>query len=100
VTFEVFGATDRWVQFTAGSLNLAYPFDENPGSLPARLGVVPLQALELVEWEARAFATFNIEAPLTVEELTRIIVAVFDSTLGCAGVAHDIKAEIVELESE
>ena len=99
VTFEVTGEPDRWLQYTTGSINIAYPLDEDPASLPTRLGIDPLKSLALVDWAPRLFATFNIEATLTVREIARIIDAMFESTLGCAGWDYSVDVEIIELAS-
>lgn len=96
-TFEVSGDADKWVQFTGGALNFAYPLDADPALLPARLGIGLTNALVLIEWEARAFATFNLEAQLSVRELARIIDAIFESTLGCAGKDYGLDVEIIDL---
>lgn len=99
-TFEVSGEPDKWLQFTGEALNFAYQLDTDPALLPARLGVGVTTALVLVEWEARAFATFNLEAHLSVRELARIIDAIFELTLGCGGEDYGINVEIIELPPE
>ena len=71
-TFEVNREPDKWVQFTSGTLNLAYPFDADPALLPSRLGIGK-SALALLDWAPREFATFDIEAPLTVDELRDLL---------------------------
>ncbi|HEX2674966.1 MAG TPA: hypothetical protein VHM25_29015 [Polyangiaceae bacterium] len=97
-TFEVSGGPDKWIQFTSGTINLAYPVDEDPVLLPAGLGIGPLNSLILVDWAPRTFATFNIEAPMTVRDIARIIDAMFESTLGCAGRDYSVDVEFIELQ--
>ena len=95
-TFEVSGDPNRWIQFMPGVINLAYPHTDDPSPLPAQLGLPPALLL-LVEWEPGAFATFNIETPLTVREIAQTIDALFESTLGCAGRDYSVDVELFDL---
>ena len=96
-TFEVSREPDKWGQFTSGPLNLAYPFDADPALLPSRLGVGRQSTLVLLDWAPREFATFDIEAPLTVQEVAQLIDTIFESTLGCAGRDYSVEVGIIEL---
>jgi hypothetical protein len=99
-TLEVNGNPDSWVQVTPGAINIAYPLHEDPSSLPKRLRLGPPGALNLVEWEAGAFATFNIDAPLSIREIARIVDEMFESVLGCKGQNYSVHVEIIVLASE
>jgi hypothetical protein len=52
VTFEISGDPNRWVQFTAGTINAAYPHVAAPGP---RLGALRSFAVE--EWEPNKSVT-------------------------------------------
>jgi len=52
VTFEVTGDPGRWVQFTAGTINAAYPHSDAPG-----LRLAGLEALAVKEWEPNKCVT-------------------------------------------
>jgi hypothetical protein len=53
-----------------------------------------------VEWEARKFATFNLEGALMVQNIAVIIERVFESVLGCAGRSYGIDVQIIELSED
>jgi hypothetical protein len=63
VTFEVSGDPNRWVQFTDGTINAAYPYVEAPGP---RLGTLGSFAVE--EWEP----TKSVTGTLALEDATSI----------------------------
>jgi hypothetical protein len=93
-TFEVSGDTSRWVQITADTLNLPYPLVEPPQQVLASLGLADAARLELREWKAREFATFEVPEGATAAEMARIADGLLRGLLGCAAAyALDVKME-------
>jgi hypothetical protein len=76
-TFEVSGDPSRWVQFTQGTINAAYPYEESPDERLPLLG-----SCDLTEWEPRKYATFrlHLNEPRTV---AKWIDRYFVDVLGC-----------------
>ena len=52
VTFEIPGNPNRWVQFTTGTINAAYPHVEAPGQLLSALGSFAVKG-----WEPNKYVT-------------------------------------------
>jgi hypothetical protein len=90
VTFEVSGDQAAWIQFVAGTLNCAYrqaeapPVDAFPSSLVSALGGV-----EIVNWEAQKFVTYEIGEP-QVAPLSKLIDFIFTNQLGCVPGAYHL----------
>lgn len=61
-TLEVAGDAARWVQFTDGAVNAAYPHAAQPAAVLARLGNARLE-----EWEANKFVTAKLSLTDPVE---------------------------------
>lgn len=62
VTLEVAGDPARWIQFTDGAVNAAYPHAGHPGPILARLGNARLE-----QWEANKFMTARLSTTDPVE---------------------------------
>ena len=58
-TIEAKNNSDLWIQIKELYLNFAYPFSDEPNEMLRRLGIVVPPDVELVEWEASTFATFE-----------------------------------------
>jgi len=59
-TFEVVGAKDKWVQFTKGTINAAYPYKEHPQLLIEPFAETESQyALTITSWESGKFVTLD-----------------------------------------
>ena len=76
-TFMVSGNPDRWVQFTAGTINAAYPTHEAPES---RLG--ELESFALKDWAPNKYIT-GILALEDARSVARWIDHYFVAILGC-----------------
>ena len=61
-TLEVTGDPARWVQFTDGAVNAAYPHGTQPSATLSRLGNAQLE-----EWEANKFLTAKLSLTDPVE---------------------------------
>ncbi len=77
VTLEVQGDADRWVQVLDKSINVAYPFAEEPLAM-----LKAPQVTKIVCWEAHLFATFEF-AELEEQSAADWIDAYFVECLGC-----------------
>ena len=76
-TFEISSDPNRWVQFTAGTINAAYPHNEAPESRLAELGSFALE-----EWEPNKYITGMLvleDARSVAEWIDHYFVAI----LGC-----------------
>jgi hypothetical protein len=67
----------RWVQFTAGTINAAYPYDEMPASCLEELG-----SFELNDWAPNKFIT-GVLALEDARSVARWIDHYFVAVLGC-----------------
>jgi hypothetical protein len=59
--FEVAGRPSLWAEVTIGTVNMAYPFTEEPLERLATAGVQALPGLALQSWKPMVFATFSYE---------------------------------------
>ena len=56
--------SEVWIQAMPGTVNMAYPFDEEPLELMSREGVRSPPGLYLVEWAAGEYATLGFQRHL------------------------------------
>jgi hypothetical protein len=77
VTFEISGDPSRWVQFTAGKINAAYPYVESPDP---RLGALGSFAVD--EWEPNKSVTGTL-ALEDARSIARWIDRYFAEVLDC-----------------
>ena len=77
VTFEISGVPDKWVQFTAGTINAAYPHIEAPESRLSELGSFALR-----EWAPNKYVT-GMLALEDARSIARWIDHYFLAILGC-----------------
>jgi hypothetical protein len=61
-TLEVAGDPARWIQFTDGAVNAAYPHAADPAAMLARLGNAKLE-----EWQPNKFMTVRLSVTDPVE---------------------------------
>jgi len=77
VTFKISSDPNRWVQFTAGTINAAYPHNEAPESRLGELG-----SFALTEWEPNKYIT-GMLALEGARSVARWIDHYFVAILGC-----------------
>lgn len=59
-TFEVVGNQDKWVQYTIGTINAAYPYKEHPQLLIEPLAEInPRHEISISSWKAGTFVTID-----------------------------------------
>jgi hypothetical protein len=64
-TFEANANSEHWVQLMHGTINAAYPYDDDPMVRLERHGLAG-QVGEMIAFEAKAYATFTLkEAAVT-----------------------------------
>lgn len=89
-TFTVAGDDDRWVQFTDGVVNAAYPHAHDPGSFMAKLGDAVVES-----FEAGQHLTVHLKAT-DPEAIARWIDSYFDQVLA-AGSDYAIETTLESL---
>jgi hypothetical protein len=87
-----------WIQVLAGSVNMHYPFANDPLERIRSCGIRMPVGLELLEWEASSFATFSV-ASISAGELAFFVDQLFTQVLGCDDAAYEPRAVIEELDS-
>lgn len=81
ITIELKTNPNRWVQFTRATVNLAYPFSEEPAVKLGQLGLHIPPALELLDWKPQTYATFkNLEED--APELGRFVAGYLQRAFG------------------
>lgn len=96
-TFGVSTESDRWVQVTPDTLNIAYPYAEQPIDLLQRVGVNRLTDLTLVDWKPHVYATFNYSKDLSERELARLVDQLFILVLECTDPDYPVDVELFPL---
>jgi hypothetical protein len=81
-TFEMAGDPARWVQVTSDTLNVAYPMKAPPAHLVS--GHERLAKLEVRDWKAAEYATFEVPDGASAMDVARLADALFQTLLGCA----------------
>ena len=82
-----FAVPDRegvWVELVLGSVNCAYPHQDEPLTRIQEAALEPLPGLSLSEWEPGKFATFDYDRAATRREVARFIDGWFSRILGCS----------------
>ncbi len=82
-TFVVSGQDETWVQVMLGTVNLAYPFPDDPIGRLHRHGIPGLPGLVLDSWQPDHFATFSYDKLTSSREVARFIDRLFCDFLAC-----------------
>jgi hypothetical protein len=99
-TFEAAMAAGEpvWIQVMAGTVNMQYPFSDDPVARLRRVDAFgPLQP-ELIEWSADGFATWDM-AGITPRDVAWFVDRVFTRVLGCDDAAYDPRVTMEQLDS-
>jgi hypothetical protein len=99
-TFETvnLAGSEIWLQAMAGTVNMAYPFAEEPLALLSRQGVRSPAGLYLVEWTTGEFATFGFDNT-SPRDHAFFVDQLFVKVLGCDDEGYALKATIESLEA-
>jgi hypothetical protein len=84
------------VQVVSDSINLYYPFTDDPGTRLRSLPIPPQPSMHCTSWKAGMYATLELEDLLDLTWLSRFIAGLFKSLYGC-GADYQIESEIMLL---
>jgi len=59
ITIEAIDNNESWIQLKCLDLNFSYPFTEEPTETLSELGILVPPDVELSEWEANTYVTFQ-----------------------------------------
>lgn len=95
---QTLSGSEVWIQVMPGTVNMAYPFAEEPLGLLRRQGVRGPAGLYLVEWEPGVYATFGF-GEITPRDHAHFVDQLFVSVLGCDDAGYELKTSIEPLET-
>ena len=87
-----------WIQVMPGTVNMAYPFIDEPLELLRREGVRSPSDMYLVEWAAGEYATFGFNN-ISPRDHAFFVDRLFVKVLGCDDASYKFKALIEPLET-
>jgi hypothetical protein len=82
-----------WIQAMPGTVNMSYPFAEEPFELMRGRGVRSPAGLYMVEWAAGEYATFGFD-DIPPRDHAFFVDQLFVKVLGCDDGGYEIKATI------
>ena len=94
-TFVVTGDPDKWVQYCNGTLNVAYPFDEDPEVQFAGLLARP-EIEGLSDFDEGKYATISLQDP-SDPRVVGWIEEYFVTMLGCVSGGFTVDVTIEQL---
>lgn len=100
LTLEANGDEKIWVQVVAESVNMAYPFRDDPTARLERLQIKDRQLLELVQFESKLFATFGFRKEIASKKVARIVDSLFVSHLGCDDATYTVEMSVSSLNAD
>jgi hypothetical protein len=89
--------TRVWIQAMPGTVNMAYPFTDEPLELLRSRGVRSPPDLYLVEWVAEEYATFGFN-DVSARDHASFIDHLFVKILGCDDESYSLTTAIESLE--
>lgn len=97
-TLEVMtlSGAEIWLQVMPGTVNMAYPFTEDPLELLRRLGVRSPPDVYLVEWSAGEYATFGF-SDIAPRDHASFVDQLFVKVFGCDE-AYEVKISTEALD--
>jgi hypothetical protein len=87
-----------WIQAMPGTVNMLYPFTEEPLELLRGRGVRAPAGLYLVEWAAGEYATFGF-GDTSPRDHALFLDQLFVRVLGCDDAGYEPKATVEPLET-
>ncbi len=93
-TFEIPG-TEHWVQAVRGTLNVYYPYADDPIDRFSRLASA-LPDVRLTDWEAESYATFS-HGECSHRDLASAVDALFLELLGNESADYNIDVSMQQL---
>ena len=90
--------SEVWIQAMPGTVNMLYPFAEEPLDLLHRQGVRSPSDIYLVEWAAGEYATFGF-GDITARDHAFFVDQLFVKVLGCDDASYELRILIEPLET-
>ena len=87
-----------WIQVLPGTVNMAYPFTEEPLDLLLRQGIRSPSDIYLVEWAAGEYATFGF-GDISARDHAFFVDQLFVKVLGCDDASYEVRTLIEPLET-
>ena len=87
-----------WIQAMPGTVNMAYPFTEEPFEILHRQGVRSPGDIYLVDWAAGEYATFGF-GDISARDHAFFVDQLFVKVLGCDDATYQPKISIEPLET-
>ncbi len=88
--------SEVWIQAMPGTVNMAYPFADDPLELLGRRGVRKPPDVYLVEWAAGGYATFGF-GDTSPRDHAFFVDQLFVKVLGCDEESYEVKTSIEPL---
>ncbi|HMF54980.1 MAG TPA: hypothetical protein VK619_01355 [Pyrinomonadaceae bacterium] len=90
--------SEVWIQAMPGTVNMAYPFTEEPLEMLRKQNVNSPPDIYLVEWSAGEFATFGF-GDISSRDHAFFVDQLFVKILGCDDSSYKLKILIEPLET-
>jgi len=90
--------SEVWIQVMPGTVNMVYPFAEEPLELLRRQGVRSPPDIYLVEWAAGEYATFGF-GDIPPRDHAFFVDQLFVKVLGCDDASYVLRMSIEPLEA-
>jgi hypothetical protein len=87
-----------WIQAMPGTVNMAYPFTEEPFEVLHSRGVRSPSDIYLVDWAAGEYATFGF-GDISARDHAFFVDQLFVKVLGCDDASYQLKISIELLET-
>ena len=90
--------SEVWIQAMPGTINMAYPFMDEPLERLRRQGVLSPHDIYMVEWTAGEYATFGF-GDIASRDHVFFVDQLFVKVLGCDDASYELKVLIEPLET-
>jgi hypothetical protein len=99
-TFEASSAAGApvWIQVMAGTVNMEYPFADDPAERLRRADAFGHLKPELIDWSANTFATWDM-ASIAPRDVAWFVDRLFTRVLGCDDAAYDPRVTMEDLDT-
>ena len=97
-TFSLEGDGDVWVQITSFEINLAFPFADDPADRLPSAVFRAVGGVELLDWEAKNFATYSYPQEVSAQALAETVDHIFVEVLGQNVGGYAVTVERVDLD--
>jgi hypothetical protein len=95
---KTLSGAEVWIQVMPGTVNMAYPFTEEPLELLRKQGVRSPSDTYLVEWAAGEYATFGF-GHISAREHAVLVDQLFVKVFGCDDAGYNPEILIEPLET-